>query len=271
MKGSSPLSFRAERPTPATLEMESEMIQDKVIMYVHVPKAAGTTLRWVMDRQYPQEVIYKIKSDIVGDQQRLRELDAAEKKKVRVVFGHYCWGLHTALNPGQKFEYVTMLREPVARIISLYAYAKFGTKAHYLWEPTQKMSVVDFVTSGIALVADNAQVRQLCGVDHFTSVDGKQIPGKDMLIPFGKVTRKHLEMAKANLRKCACVGISEEFDSFLACMRQKFGWRVGYYENKNITGKKPQVDDQSLDMIRKYCILDTELYEYARTLALGER
>lgn len=252
------------------------MLYNHTIMYVHIPKAAGTTLRWVMDRNYPQDVIWKIKSDIVGDQEKLGKLEDEEKRKIRVVFGHYCYGLHKALAKGQKFKYVTILRDPVQRVISLYAYAKFGTKAHYLWEPAQKMGLGEFVESGVALVTDNAQVRQLCGVDHFTMTGGKegerkQKPYDDMLIPFGKVTREHLEMAKANLAKFACVGVSEEFDKFLACMQQKFGWRVGYYENKNVTGRKPEVDHQTLDIVRRYCILDYELYEFGRKIALGEQ
>lgn len=247
------------------------MLSDKTIMYVHVPKAAGTTLRWVMDRQYPQESIWKIKSDIVGDQQRLRELPDDEKRRLKVVFGHYCYGLHTALAPGQEYEYVTILRDPVQRLVSLYAYVKLGAKAHYLWEPTQEMSFEDFVTSGVALVADNAQVRQLCGVDRFTMGGGKQQPYNDMVIPFSRVARKHLEMAKRNLGKFACVGVSEEFDRFLACMQRRFGWRVGYYEDKNVTGRKPKIDGQSLDIARKHCILDCELYEFAKGIALGEQ
>lgn len=247
------------------------MLHNHTIMYVHIPKAAGTTLRWVMDRNYPQEVVWKIKSDIVGDQERLGELEDEEKRKIRVVFGHYCYGLHTALAKGQEYKYVTVLRDPVQRVISLYAYAKFGSKAHYLWEPAQKMELGEFVKSGAARVVDNAQVRQLCGVDKFTMRDGKQVPFDDMEIPFGGVTREHLRMAKENLRKCACVGVSEEFDRFLSCMREKFGWRVGHYENKNRTGRKPDVGKQTLDIVRRYCILDIELYEFGRRIALGEQ
>lgn len=244
-------------------------MQNPTVMVIHIPKAAGTTLRVVMERQYCREDIWKIGSDIVGDQERLRELSEEGKRKIRVVFGHYCYGLHEGLL--QRCDYVTVLRDPVQRLISLYSYAKYGSKAHYLWEAAQRMPFEKFVTSGITLVADNAQVRQLCGQDRFTMVDGKQIPGNDMAIPFGEVTEEHLEAAKRNLDLFACVGIAGEFDRFLACMQRGFGWRVGYYENRNVTRKKPKVSDESLDIVRKRSILDYELYRYARRLALGER
>lgn len=248
------------------------MLYNHVIMFVHIPKCAGTTARWIMDRQYPiKDEIYKVKSDIVGDQEKLRALPRAKKFSLAAVFGHYCYGLHTALNPEQKFSYVTILRDPAERIVSLYAYVKLSQKGHYLGSVAGKMSPAEFVTSGVTCTTDNAMVRQLCGMDHFTMRDGKQEPWRDMEIPYGHVAREHLEAAKDNLRGFGCVGVAEEFDKFLECMRETFGWRIPVYRNQNISRHKPRISGADVDKIRKSNILDYELYEFAKALALGER
>jgi hypothetical protein len=241
-------------------------------MFIHIPKCAGTTARWIMDRQYPTKTeVYKVKSDIVGDKKKFDLLPADKKRLLAAVFGHYCYGMHASLNKGQKFSYVTILRDPVQRVLSLYSYVKISQKGHYLGPVAGKMSPVEFVTSGVTCTTDNAMVRQLCGVDHFTMRDGKQEPWRDMEIPFGGVTAEHLKLAKDNLRTFGCVGISDEFDTFLGCMRKTFGWRIPVYRNQNVSRYKPEVSSSDIDKIRKSNILDYELYDFARTLALGEQ
>jgi hypothetical protein len=243
----------------------------KTLMIVHIPKAAGTTLRWIMDRQWPQEEIFKVKSDIASDKEKLRQTPNDEKMRFRAVFGHYCYGLHSYLAPGQKFEYVTILREPTERVVSLYQYVRNESPAHYLNGPALKMSLGQFVTSGVTCTVDNGMVRQLCGVDGFTMYEGVQEPYNDMKIEFGKVGKKHLEMAKENLATFGLVGmvgkeIEGGFDRFLNGLRVRYTWRVPPYDNKNVTRRKHPIEPQELDIVRKRNILDYRLFEFAKGL-----
>ena len=238
--------------------------QRATLMIVHIPKAAGTTLRWVMDRQYPGDRIYKIKSDIRGDQERLHEMDGVKKRQLRAVFGHYCYGLHEALAPQQPYAYLTMLRDPVRRVVSLYSYTRTESPAHYLARAAREMTLYDFVTSGVTRHSDNGMVRQLSGYDEFTMRDGRQIPYNDGKVPFRGVTRGHFEAAKKNLATFVAVGFAGEFDAFLALMRTLFAWRIPHYQNKNVSRERIEPDGREIKAITELNQLDYELYHWAR-------
>ena len=87
--------------------------QRATLLFVHVPKAAGTTLRVVMERQYLGQPVFTIKHDIKAERQRLDALDEQEKRSFRAIFGHMEWGWHEHLAPDQPYAYITVLREPV--------------------------------------------------------------------------------------------------------------------------------------------------------------
>lgn len=248
--------------------------QNCTILVIHVPKAAGTTLRWIIDRQYPQERIYKIRSDIVADVEKFRTLTEEQKSGLKVVFGHFWFGLHNALPPKQDYKYITILRDPAERVASLYYYARISgshvvpgredIRAHYLYEPSRNMSLAEFSTSGVTRTTDNAMVRQLCGEDRFTMVDERQQVYDDMLIPFGKVSRKHLRMAQDNIiADFALVGFTEQFDETIDRLKSRFAWRVPQYEIKNRTHGKPKsIPVRARMRIEDQNWLDRELYNW---------
>lgn len=230
---------------------------------MHIPKCAGTTLRTVLERQYPLGDIYKVKSDIRGDQLKLRQMDSVIKRTKRVVFGHYGYGLHTALAPGQPFDYVTVLRDPVARIVSLYSYTRAEAPAHYLAKAARERNLYDFVTSGVTQQTDNGMVRQLCGADEFTMHAGQQKPYDDCKIAFRGVTHQHLEAAKHNLDTFALVGFVESFDRFLARMQAGFAWRIPAYKRSNVSRVRVTPNARDIEAITELNQLDFELYNWA--------
>lgn len=255
-------------------------MQDRTVLVVHVPKAAGTTLRWIIDRQYPQEHIYKVRHNIAADVEKFRTLTDEKKRGARVVFGHFCFGLHESLAQEQPYTYITLLRDPAERVASLYYYARVGkafdqgdqhVDAHYLYDAAHKMTLKEFATSGVTQTTDNAMVRQLCGLDKFTMKDGHQQPYDDMVIPFGQVTRKHLSLAQQNIEQhFALVGFAEQFDESIRRLQALFAWRVPEYGKLNQTPGKPRalpvtarvaVEDQNA--------LDRELYNWALDRFMG--
>lgn len=236
------------------------MNRDCTLFIVHIPKAAGTTFRWILDRQYPDWRVFKVGNRIPEERQRLEAMSDADKRNLLGVFGHMCYGWHTTMPPDRAVAYVTILREPVARVVSLYHYIHLPD--HYLGKVVKGMSLYHVATSGVTCTVDNGMVRQLCGDDQFL-----RKPYEDMIIPFGGVTREHLEKAKENLRHFDVVGTAEDFDSVLEQMRVVFGWRLLPFTNENITRwQQPsqKITQKGLDAVRDVNLLDIELFQWVK-------
>ena len=230
----------------------------KTLLIVHIPKAAGTTLRHIAEMNYSPAETFIIQNDIPAERKRLA-LDPG-RHALRLVFGHQCHGWHHALPPGQDHAYMTILRDPVERVISLRAYCDLY--GHYLKDAVAGMSVADFVTSGVTCTIDNGMTRQLCGEDRFL-----REPGRDMVIPHGGVTQAHFEQAKENLAEYAIVGTVKQFSGIMGACRRMFGWRIPNYKNANVTRwPKPTVSKKDLEAIRLHNELDLQLYLFARDL-----
>lgn len=222
------------------------------LIFLHVPKAAGTTLQEIIVRQYPGGKGFRF----TGAPEREREFLAmsdAERAAYDVLTGHVAYGIHRHV-PGSPV-YVTMLRDPVERIISHY-YFVLRKPDHYLHDLVAggRMSLRDYVERRASIELDNDQTRYFV----------EQPRPTDRFVP---ITPDLLERAKRNLeRGFAVVGLAERFDESLVLMQGAFGWLDVTYERRNVTEDRPgrhQIDDATLAVIRDVNRFDAELYEFA--------
>jgi hypothetical protein len=172
--------------------------------------------------------------------------------------GHMPFGLHEYLSPPT--TYITMLRNPAARIVSGYHFAR-RRSWHYLYEPIvgKNIDIERFVSTGITTETDNGQIRLLTG--HIDDIE------------IGGCTSKLLDQAKSNLIKhFAAVGLAERFNESVLLIKRKLGWnRLPLYQERNVAPHKPaELPTQVLNIIRKHNELDYELYEWAAERLQGE-
>lgn len=220
------------------------------LVFLHIPKAAGTTLHTILEKHYPRASHYSIFEEPARQLQELGARPQKQREKIRLLKGHFAYGAHQHLvGPS---TYVTLLRNPVDRVISHYYYVK-RTPRHYLYQKVtaENMDLAAYITLRLTEELDNGQVRLLCGVD------------RD--IPWGACGRDHLEQAKRNISEhFAVAGVLERFDESLALMGHKLDWQwTPYYENQNITKEKNErLEPSTLNVIRKANEFDLELYEW---------
>jgi hypothetical protein len=222
------------------------------VVFLHIPKAAGTTLSTILGRYYNKDKTFDIRGSRLQESlTELAKLSASRRAEIMLLRGHMPFGLHQYLP--QPTTYITMLRHPTTRAISGYYYIRTHPR-HKLNETIngKNIDIGTYVSSGLTSDTDNGQIRMLTG--HIDDVE------------IGGCTRQMLEQAKANLSNhFAVVGLSEWFDESLILMKRRLGWnRLPLYAKRNVAEHKPpELPESVLNVIRKHNELDQELYEWA--------
>jgi hypothetical protein len=232
---------RGVTPPSATIEREA-------VIFLHIPKTAGTTLNRIIERQYSPFAIFTINPyRIKASAERLKGLTEERRRRLRVVRGHLPYGIHTYLPQGA--SYVTMLREPVARVLSAYYFVLRRPLNPLHWKlKRERLGLEDC----LRLFPDrqNLQCKYISGVKDSTIGD-----------------ERLLDIAKENLtRSFSVVGICERFEESLVLMSTTFGWRIPFYENQRVSKSRPIIEPQLANLIREYNRLDVELYEFGKEL-----
>jgi len=232
----------------------------RLIIFLHLPRTAGSTLRHIIERQYDPSSILNLYGSDFGEE--VAAIPPTQMDRLCVVMGHFYFGVHTFLS--KPFTYITLLRDPIERIISHYYYAQ-RAPSHYFYHAARKLSLKEFVEycsrssneSGTSLgyCSDNDQTRQLagrCGVPSF-----------------GTSSDEMLSIAKRNLGEFAMFGTAEEFDRSLILIKRILGWRNPFYTKQNVSRRRARKEDfapETLRIIEAYNPLDIELYRYAKQL-----
>jgi len=224
------------------------------LIFLHIWKAGGSTLHDIIERQYPDDTIYSIDgSRYEASMSEFKQLPESDRAELRVVKGHMDFGLHEYLP--RPCTYITMLREPLNRVISDYYYI-METPTHNFYEfmTARKMTLDEFASTPESPLFDNVQTRVLSGLS--------------WSVPYGECTDDMLELAKQNIETYfTVVGLTEQFDKTLILLQKELGWRNIAYVKKNVTktrAKKSDVPKETIDLIKQYNRLDVELYRYAK-------
>lgn len=235
--------------------------QKGTVVFVHVPKAAGSTLRNIMDEQYGAETVYRSDMHLYPNAfSEFRALPAEQIKNIRCLIGHLSYGVHEYL-PGP-VDYVTILRNPVDRFLSKYAYLHNNkwVAEQIGAEENQIESVEAFIELQIQRNTMNFQTRQISGYVDFLNPMTFTEP----------VTTDTLEIAKQNMRtEFAVVGLQDRFNESLLLMKHAFGWGNVCYQKKNVTSRpvlKSEISPKTRDLIERHNELDMQLLEYAQEL-----
>lgn len=236
------------------------------IIFLHIPKTAGTTLNCILRRQYSSDEFYQIEQAVFNSKEGLKRkanleplisLSDNEKRKIRCISGHLHFGIHKLLH--QRFLYFTMLRDPVERVISHY-YHIVGTPNNFLHNEiiSRNINLEDYVVKAIHSDAHNGQVRRLCG-------DINNEVGTFSRFP--TISHSELIKAKKNLLEYFPVfGITERFDESLLLFKKAFGWGNIFYIKIRVGQNRPNrksLPKQTEEIIKQHNIYDLELYEFA--------
>jgi len=228
-----------------------------LLIFVHIPKAAGTTIAFVLARQYVRGSFLNLYQERSAKIQAYRDWTSEERESVHLLRGHMGYGIHAAIEE-TNFRYFTILREPIDRIVSHYFFHK--NRARLANEISRKIvneeiDLLTYVNQVQIKDLDNHQTRLLVG------------DKVGMEPEFGACPRKFLNIAKRRLQEdFDVVGTTERFDETLLVLQRVFGWSIPVYINKNVTKNRPRgkkISPAVKNAIAKNNKLDIALHQYA--------
>jgi hypothetical protein len=229
-----------------------------LLVFIHIPKTAGTTLGKLLRLHYG-DAFGRVNTSGAWSAEELRDRvrAASAKPGVRVLQGHIPFGMQAVLPDDA--QYVTVLRDPVERVLSQYHHlvTRTGKWTHaHLPPPSPELDLSECI-GPCSYISDNLQTRMLCGM-------GSRIEP----LPEGA-----LEQAKRNLRhRFAWVGTTERFDEFLGLLNGLLGVPAVASDPARVSIGRPQREGLSPDLralVEETHVLDAELHRYADGL-LGE-
>jgi len=229
----------------------------ETVIFIHIPKCAGTTLtQGIIKKIFPrrQRLIF-YDGDTRALMTLLQGMPANRKEQLHCIAGHFAFGIHQFLP--QRTRYITLLREPVERVVSHFYFAR-RNRRHYLHRQVRadSISLQDYVEKLENIEMDNGQTRILAGIGQGAG--------------FGRCTRQMLDTAQENLRThFAVIGISERFDDFLRLVHHQLGWSIPCFTAHNVGHDRPQVaelDTETHAVVVEHNQLDIELYRFAAEL-----
>ena len=160
---------------------------------------------------------------------------------------------------------LTMLREPVARVVSQFSFLKGSigwfqrrSDGRIPWlHDVPDMSIEECLADPRMTWIRNQQTHLLAsGPDGMWNAGDRTVGQSDPAV---------LEAALANLQQTAA-GLTERFDESLLLFASQFGWRPPLYLPANRTSVTFEVTDHQRQLIRQANNMDVALYQHATQL-----
>ena len=245
------------------------MSANKIIIFTHIQKAAGTTLGRLLKAKYgfwpPVNLVrldlamglhhYHYQGAFPKERiLALQKLDEDEKRKICLVQGHMGFGIHEYFP--QPCQYITAIREPVNRVFSQYHQMRQQNWCPYKHE-IRSMPIEAFIEKYPIDALTNYQVKMLAGINR--GLAGDTTP-YDCSPSDPSILRKALQ----NIANHYLVVVTELFDESLLLLKKKLSWNNVQYIKSNVTIDRKRSADYGpsvIDVIRKHNELDIELYK----------
>lgn len=231
-------AFSQRQPAPS---------EAPLVGFVHIHKAAGTTLTAALERLYGAEAVH-VHKEVEGPD----AIATAVKPTTQVVRAPYLVGIHDHVD--RPVWYITVLRPPIERVVSAYFYY---CRRHGIEPTTEDLGAEDGLFRFVAedrepLLTDNGQTRVIGGC--WDAAPGALTPGS-------------LDRARNNLGLFAAVGVLDRLDEFLVVCRTKFEWqRLPLHQSVNVgayDATPETLPSEVVRVIEEHNRLDAELYPLA--------
>ena len=229
----------------------------KRVLFEHVPKCGGTSIVNYLMSNYRQDEVFYIRGvqqlAYIDYYKRLSEL---QRDRFHLIVGH---GAHQLIDEiPNNWITVTVLRDPVKRIISHYNFV-LRTPNHYLYEKvkTTGMPLEAYATGSLTTELRNNFVCRFIGK---TPDEAEQTPEQSVEQAYQVLQQRY------NI-----VGVLEQIDATMQVLKEKAGFVNefgGRKLNFTVYRKPPAaIAEATRKAIAEVNFLDVQLYERVLSLA----
>ena len=247
--------------------MSPPPVESERFFFVHVHKAAGTSLLLRLRRHFRPEQIYPDDSDVAArrDSEQLALLGPTmlvshllerypvRRDEIALVAGHF--PVRTTELLGDRFTTITLVREPVERILSSLRHHREHVPADRD-RPLEELYDDPYRFHGML---HNHLVKM------FSLSPAEMRVGDGMVTHVKDFTETRLGDAKTRLAAVDVLGLHDRVDDLCDDLQARFGWNLGAPVHANVTEPVP-VAESFRRRIAADNAADAELYELAREL-----
>lgn len=221
------------------------------LFLMHQVKCGGVTLKSIIENQFNESNIFRIKKGKKKNQsfEDFLNLDKRKRSKIALISGHMYFGVHKSIS--SEFKYLTMLRDPLSRVVSMYYYQR---RPEHKYHISKDISLIDYIKNEYTVDVNNGMTRFITGKNR-------------KRVAFGECYAEMFEEAIENIKTHFYpVGILERFDESILFYKSLLNWKFPIlYNKKNVNINKPfnvNLSSNEIEIIRKYNEIDIKLYNW---------
>jgi hypothetical protein len=239
---------------------------DRRLVFYHIPKAAGSSLRAALKEVYTDPAKPNRKQWYIGnahasitvgqmtgmDLPSVREVEmlmALENSKNKLVAGHFSYSCLAYQHYKENTSFMSLFRSPVSRFLSHYYYNRYKESEH---------------------------CRVSCGLDEYLESQSARQSSRMYLNYFGRDEngrisdpRAQYDQAVLNLKTLDVIGIVESMDRFSNVLESHLNCRVNIQRVRSNPREKyeDEVTSSQLKKIEGMCADDLRFYDEACRLS----
>jgi len=235
------------------------MEKSRQIIFEHIPKTGGVTLRGILQKVYGADNIFLIESRSIGTSLRkFSEISAQQRNEYHVITGHGASMFdHFTQNPFR----VTILRDPLRLFLSQYNFLKISPGTIYYHKMQRIKNIEAYIDFALENGQDNLLTRYLSNsmqwlVDEMLDIPDLATTGNELLVK-----------AKENLLAYDAIINLQNFDAGVYALSRKLQWKAGIpiYKPSNRTISKKYLEPllpETKKRLEKLLRFDVELFDY---------